>query len=88
MASRSRSPHERRLPLIKTRLLHYQKKGQVGGAEDLAALAFAISGLGFNLGFMGPEVFGFAREDMRGAASRIAKMLAGGAMNRSQKSSH
>lgn len=71
--------HDRRLPLIRARLLHYQQLGQIGAGEDLNALAFSISGLGFALGFMAPEVFGFDRDNLKKIAVRVSRMLAHGA---------
>lgn len=65
--------HQRRLPLLKTRLLHYQQKGQISPNQNLHAAAFAISGLTFTLGFMAPEVFAFDRTML----AEIAKSLAG-----------
>jgi len=65
--------HQRKIPLLKTRLLHYQQKGQISPTQDLHAAAFALSGITFNLGFMAPSVFEFDRAML----AEIAKSLAG-----------
>lgn len=70
--------HEKKIPMLVARLMHYQKIGVISKDQDLTALAFALSALSFTLGFMGPEVFGFDRNRIQGIATNIMGWLAKG----------
>jgi len=70
--------HERKLPVLKTRLMHYQKKGEIAAGADLNAVATCISGMGFALGFMGPEVFEWDRARLKEISAYIAKVISQG----------
>ncbi len=71
--------HQKKIPLLKTRLLHYQAKGQIAQGRDLNAIAFSISGLSFLLGFMASEVFAFDRNHVTAIAKNLSGILARGA---------
>jgi len=71
--------HGKRLPAVVARLHSYRDKGMIHADADIGAIAFAVSSLGFSLGFMGPTVFGMPTERLEGYAHYFATLLATGA---------
>jgi len=78
--------HARRIPLIKTRLLHYQAKGLIRPEVNLDAIAYSISSLGFTLGFMSPKVFQYDPKHLNEFAKELAHVISRGAGENSEKS--
>jgi AcrR family transcriptional regulator len=72
------SVHEKRLPAMVARLRHYQATGLIPADADLDCIAYGLSAIGFSVGFMGPEVFGYELDRMARSAKQLAKILAKG----------
>jgi AcrR family transcriptional regulator len=70
--------HERRHPLVIARLGHYQSKGLIPKDVDLESLAYGISAIGFSIGFMAPNVFGYEPEKLERIARDMSRILGRG----------
>jgi AcrR family transcriptional regulator len=67
-----------RMQVTTERLRHHQECGNIRPDVDLEALTYAITGLGFYLGFVCQVVFGLDREHLRRVASDVAAILSRG----------
>lgn len=74
-----RKVHEKKIPALRTRLMHYQKIGLIGPDSDLEALAMSISAVSFTLGFMGSQVFDLGGPFIDAMKRKISLLLAKGA---------
>lgn len=69
-----------RVEFMAERLGAHQRAGALRGDIDIHALAEAISGLSFSLGFMAQVVFGEEREGVRKLALEAARIICHGAL--------
>jgi len=70
--------NRQRVSLIRERLRHHQEAGRLRDDVDLDAIAHAIAGLAFALGFVGQVVFAMDRDHLGRIASGAAAVLARG----------
>lgn len=72
------SVHEKRLPIMVARLGHYQQMGLIPKDSDLDSIAYGISAIGFSVGFMGPQVFGYDEARLKKVAATMSQILGKG----------
>lgn len=70
--------HNRKLPVLQTRLRHYLENSDPSQSEAIEALAFAVSSLSFSLGFMAPEVMSLETEKLHQITDQLCELLAKG----------
>jgi AcrR family transcriptional regulator len=67
-----------RVRFINERLSMHQEAGRIRPDVDVAALALALSGLNFSMGFFGQAVFDIDRPDARRIACETARVITAG----------
>jgi AcrR family transcriptional regulator len=72
------SINRQQVSLILERLQRHQEAGRIRNDVDLEAVAQAIAGIGFMLGFFGQVVFGIDRDHVQGIAIESAAALSRG----------
>jgi len=68
--------HNQRVSLVLQKLQRHREAGRIGSDIDLEAIAQAIAGFGFMLGFMGQVVIGMDREYAQRITVAFASVLA------------
>lgn len=74
----ARRYNDTRVVYVETRLAALQQAGRIRPDADIHAVAHALSGLGFAMGFWAQVVFGQPRDEVRQHADAFAEILARG----------